>query len=178
MGGECNATIVYGFQVNDTYVKLLGGGDMVNIGSDRIHGYPIYYCSDLQHYYKQLNRKISIAELPQLIENLDENERKIMAEFDIFAAKYGYTPSWQLCCVGDFEVQMADRTHTDVIERLNRWKHEIVYDEEEKEYTEDAKETIELILIEEYMRFMIPRALETKCADEIIDMVNEFYSNK
>jgi hypothetical protein len=180
MGGECNATIVYGFMVKDTYVKLLGGGENICIGSNRIHGLPIYYCTDLQHIYK---RDIDVLEIHDLISKLDEKELKIIGEFDIFAKKYRYTPSWQVCCVGDFAISMSDSTKENVIERFIKWKNDILKNNEiiykkDGSYNNDAKDTIEIILLEEYMGFMIENAYKTKNIDEIITMIDEYYSLK
>lgn len=178
MGGEFWSTIVYGFEVKFEYVKLRGGGKNICIGSKSRFGYPVYYCTDLNHIFK---KDIDVMGIQNYISKLDEKELQIMSDFDVFAKKYGFTPSWQLCCVGDFEVKIVDDSKKEIIARLCKWKNgliktcESIYNDDGS-YNKDAIEDIRIILSEEGMNFIVKDAIKTKNIDEIISMINEYYS--
>ena len=177
MGGEFKPTLVYGFQVRDTYVKLRGFKDLW-IACKTKHSYPIYFCTDLSDFSE---KEIMVVEIEKLISSLNEKEKRKMAEFDLFAEKYGYKASWQLCCVGDLEVNMASDTKEEVIERLYKLKNEFLETGEQMHnddgsYTEDAEEGISIVLLEEYMGFMVDEALKKPNIDSIIEMVKNYYS--
>ena len=185
MGGEIWATFVYGFEVKEEYVKLRGGGKNVYIGSKSKYGFPIYFCIDLHNLCK---KELNINEIQNTISNLDQTSLDKMAEFDLFAAKYGYTPSWQVCCVGDFEIKLASDSGESVIQRLYEYRNYIAKQLKEQNLSneddfiktnyDDFFESIEIILLEENMGFIIKDAIETKNIDDIISMVKDYYSMK
>ena len=99
----------------------------------------------------------------------------------IFAAKYGYKPTWQVCCVGDFQIKYMNNTKDNVIKRLCELKDEFKENTEEMydnngDYTDDVIDGIEIILQEEYMGFMMEDAVKTKDIDSVISIVNTYYS--
>ena len=177
MGGEFHASIVYGFEVQDTYVKLRGDTN-VCIGAKYKYGFPVYYCTDLGWFCKN---NINVCEIQSIIGSLNKYELDKIEQFDIFAKRYGYKPSWQVICVGELEVKIASDSFEEVIHRFNELKHEVsesgedIYDSESGGYNEDVTEGISIILLEENMGFMVQDALKTKDIESIIALINDFY---
>lgn len=173
MGGEFWPAIVYGFEVKDTYVKLRGYKD-VYIGARSKYSHPVYYCL-------HIDKDIKIVEIESIINELSKTQKDRIAEFDLFAKKYGYNPSWQMINLGDFEVDMASDSKETVIERLCELKNEFLEKGEQLYdecgcFTRDAIDGIEIILLEECMGFMVEEAIKTADIDSIIKIVNDYYN--
>lgn len=173
MGGEYYSTTVYGFVIDDEYVRLRGGGSDVYIGATGRPGRPIYFCLDI--------KSTELEKINEEIANLTEEQLKRIASFDEFAKKYGYKACWQVACVGDIEVNVRYDTNDEVLNRLNELEcdaleSEIKVYDEDGEYSMDMKDSIEIILLEEGMGFMVKDAFKTKKLTDVYAMVEEFYS--
>ena len=152
---------VYGFEVNDIYVKLRGFDDNVAIGSQTVSGYPVYYCVALVSH--------TLNDIEDEIDNLDESIQQRIIEFDRVAKRYGFRGTWQHICTGDFPVIMAEDSKERVLQRLS------LLDCGPNSYSDTTIECLNVILTEEHFGFLVEDAIQTKTINDVMEIVEAFY---
>jgi hypothetical protein len=168
--------MVYGFELPYRNVELRGSSRFY-IGAKGYGQFPIYYAVCLQ--------STTLEEILYEMEHLTETQLTKKAMFEEFASQYCQIPTWQLACVGEFEINMAYDTKNSVLERIRCWQEEMdagfdsnLYNEHGDGYSEETIRYLKQLLVEEDMRFIIDDVLKTKNLQEVCLLIEYYYAQE
>jgi hypothetical protein len=177
MNNAFQTAMVYGFELPYRNVELRGSGRFY-IGAKGYARYPIYYGVCL--------KSTNLEDIFYEIDNLTEAQLAKKALFEEFAERYNQIPTWQLACVGEFDINMGFDTKKRVLDRIRLWQAEVengikpalYQDDTNMVYSEDTIHALEKILVKENMRFMTEEVLNTKNLDEVCELIEEYYARE